>query len=225
MWIALASIPVFPPWGKAMLVKTAMLHSVVAEPSAVRPLDLPQVAFAGRSNVGKSSLINALLGRKKLALTSSTPGKTRKIFFYLVNNSVLFVDLPGYGYARVSRKERARFRPLVERYFEGGGNIRACVLLLDPRRPVGEDEILFVHYLNEMGIPPVVVLTKWDKVKPSQRMPTLTARIGEFAGKVRRVWCSSATTRDGVKELWDELDVRLFGNEGERVLENDNRDA
>jgi len=188
-----------------MLVKNASLAWVVATPAQFPRDDLSQVAFAGRSNVGKSSLINALLGRRKLAYTSGTPGKTRQIFFYLINDAFYFVDLPGYGYARISKRERAHFKVLTDAYFETQGTIRGIILLLDPRRPVGEEEISFVHFLNSRAIPVMVVFTKWDRLRSSKRSGILKARKGELAGVGGQCLTCSARNGVGLDGVWRTL--------------------
>ncbi len=182
-------------------MNNANLEFVVATPEMIPEATLPQVAFAGRSNVGKSSLINALTGRKKLARTSSTPGKTQQIFFYRIDDRLHFVDLPGYGYAQVSRGQRAYFRVLVDRYLEQSPTLRTCVLLLDPRRPVGEEEISFIRYLAQRAIVPLVVFTKWDRVRSAQRSKLLKTRMGEFAGAVKKPLCVSTRTGEGLELL------------------------
>lgn len=184
-----------------MLVKEAHLDFVVATPEMMAAHALPQIAFAGRSNVGKSSLINSLTGRRKLAFTSGSPGKTQQIFFYIIDERWHFVDLPGYGYAQVSKGQRAYFKVLVDRYFRDNQQLRACVLLLDPRRPVGEEEISFIHFLNEAGVTPVVVFTKWDRVRSAQRSKTLKARMSEFAGAATQVLTTSSRTKEGIDGL------------------------
>ncbi len=195
-----------------MQVKEAHLDFLVATPEMMEDTALPQVAFAGRSNVGKSSIINALTGRKKLAHTSGSPGKTQQIFFYIINDCWHFVDLPGYGYAQVSKGQRKYFKVLVDRYFQGNEQLRACVLLLDPRRPVGEEEISFIHFLNDAKITPVVVFTKWDRVRSAQRSKMLKARIAEFAGATSRVITTSARTKEGVDRLGHILTALLKEN-------------
>jgi GTP-binding protein len=125
---------------------------------------LPQVAFAGRSNVGKSSLLNKLVGRKHLAKTSSTPGKTRSINFYLVNNRFYLVDLPGYGYAKAPASMRKEWGRLIEEYFERSGNLKGLVLLIDCRRDPTEDDLQLLSWLSARRLPAVVVLTKADKL-------------------------------------------------------------
>jgi len=124
----------------------------------------PQIAFAGRSNVGKSSLLNELTGQKKLAKVSQTPGKTRSINFFLVNDRFYFVDLPGYGYAKVSKKERLSWGKLIENYLEKSENLYGLILLLDCRREVTEGDHQLISWLLERKIPAIIVITKADKL-------------------------------------------------------------
>ncbi len=126
--------------------------------------EFPEIAFLGRSNVGKSSLINAMLARKNLARTSSTPGKTRGIYFYLVNRALCFVDLPGYGYARVSREERKRWAPVIEEYLRERANLYGCVHLIDCRHEPTNDDRLMSDWLRMNSVPRVSVATKADKL-------------------------------------------------------------
>jgi GTP-binding protein len=124
---------------------------------------LPEVAFAGRSNVGKSALLNALLRRKGAARVSGTPGRTREINFFRVNDAFVLVDLPGYGYARVAKERRAEWRPLIEGYLRSSQNLRGLVLLLDSRRDPGDDDRAMLDYLADHGTPVLVAITKMDK--------------------------------------------------------------
>lgn len=124
---------------------------------------LPEIAFAGRSNVGKSSLLNALLRRRAAARVSRTPGRTREINFFLVNGEFVLVDLPGYGYARVSRERRAEWRPLIERYLRHTAQLRGIVLLLDARREPSADDREMLSFLGELEVPTLVAITKMDK--------------------------------------------------------------
>src|SRR5512147_645227 len=136
-----------------MMITSAEFVTSAVRPAQYPPSDLPEFAFAGRSNVGKSSLINTLVSRRKLVQTSSTPGKTRLINFFRVNGAFTFVDLPGYGYARVSQEERRRWRPMVEQYLSGRENLKAVVVILDIRRvPTAEDGKL-LQWLDREGIP------------------------------------------------------------------------
>lgn len=134
-----------------------------------RPVsDLPEIAFAGRSNVGKSSLLNKLVRRKAFARVSNTPGRTREINFFAVNRACTFADLPGYGYARISKGRRAEWKPLIEGFLRSSPQLRGIVQLLDLRHdPTPDDEQMF-DLLADIGVPTIVVATKVDKVKPSQ---------------------------------------------------------
>jgi GTP-binding protein len=141
------------------------------------PPDLPEIAFAGPSNVGKSSLINALLNRKSLARTSGTPGRTQAVQFYRVNQRFFFVDLPGYGYARAPREIRRRWRRLVEGYLEDRPPLRAVVVILDARREPGKGDVDLLGYLSGRALPAILVLTKGDKLSRGQ----VAARRAEAA--------------------------------------------
>jgi GTP-binding protein len=125
---------------------------------------LPEIAFSGRSNVGKSSLLNRLVGRKKLARVSRTPGRTREINFFRVNDSFVMADLPGYGYAKVSKARKAEWRPLLEGYISKTPQLAGVVQLLDMRREPSEDDVAMLDFLSELGMPTIVVLTKCDKL-------------------------------------------------------------
>ncbi len=125
---------------------------------------LPEIAFAGRSNVGKSSLLNRLVGRRKLARVSKTPGRTREINFFRINDQFVFADLPGYGYARVSKERKAEWRPLLEGYIGRTPQLAGVVQLLDMRREPSEDDMSMLDFLAELGMPTIVVLTKSDKL-------------------------------------------------------------
>ncbi|HVP07033.1 MAG TPA: ribosome biogenesis GTP-binding protein YihA/YsxC [Candidatus Acidoferrum sp.] len=128
----------------------------------------PQVALAGRSNVGKSSLLNRLVGQKKLAKVSSTPGKTRSLNFFLINDRYYLVDLPGYGYAKVSRSVKDTWGKMIEDYLLHGENLAGLVLLLDCRRDAGEDDLKLLHWLSERQLPALIVVTKADKINRSE---------------------------------------------------------
>lgn len=174
---------------------------------------LPEIAFLGRSNVGKSSLLNRLVGRRQLARTSASPGKTRLLHFYRIERErrapILLVDLPGYGWAKVSRAERDAWRPMIEGYLEGRGCLRACVLLHDLRREPTEDELLLLAWLAERGVPALVVVTKVDKLKRGargQRVAALRRTLG-LAGDL--LIATSAHTGEGIEALWKALDARL----------------
>ena len=130
---------------------------------------LPEVAFAGRSNVGKSSLLNALAGRRSLARTSGTPGKTRECNYYRVNETLYFVDLPGFGYAKTSKQERARWARLIERYVEERETLRLLVHLVDSRRAPGETDRSFIEWMRGRDVPYAMALSKCDKLSGNER--------------------------------------------------------
>ena len=142
---------------------------------------LPEIAFAGRSNVGKSSLLNKLVRRKAFARVSRTPGRTREINFFEVNGRFVFADLPGYGYARISKERRAEWRPLIEGYLRRSPNLRGVVLLVDVRRDPSDDDIQMLEFLSEVGAPTIVAITKVDKLTTAARVTRireLTAQLG-----------------------------------------------
>jgi GTP-binding protein len=162
---------------------------------------LPEVAFAGRSNVGKSSLLNCLVHRKKFARVSNTPGRTREINFFKVNDAFVFVDLPGYGYARVSKERRAEWRPLIESYLRRSPQLRGIVQLLDVRHDPTNDDRLMLDFLSEIGVPTIVVLTKVDKLTPTERRKQLAELPLRLGVDAEQVIAFSASTGEGRDEL------------------------
>ena len=185
-----------------MKIKSAVLETVCGVTSALPDNSLPEFAFAGKSNVGKSSLINALMERKSLARTSAKPGKTQTINFYNVNGEFYFVDLPGYGYARVSREEQARWGKMVERYLHGTRQLRCVFLLVDIRHTPGENDVQMMRWIRESGFPAVVAATKADKIKRSQ-LAGQVKKIREALelSPEERVIPFSAETKAGKEEL------------------------
>lgn len=152
-----------------MKIKTSELACVCGPTSKFPDFDRPEIAFAGRSNVGKSSLINSLLNRKNLARTSSNPGKTVTINFYGINNSdFYFVDLPGYGYARASVQERAKWGKMIEKYLSTREQLEAVILLIDIRHAPTKDDVMMYDWIVANGLQPIIVATKLDKIKRSQ---------------------------------------------------------
>jgi len=166
-----------------MQIRTVAYAGTVVKPGQPPPGDLPQIAFSGRSNVGKSSLINTLLRRtrNKIARVSATPGKTQALNFYLVNDTFFLVDLPGYGFARVPGPVRAAWRTLIEWYLGDSGMVRGVVHLVDARRPPTEHDVAMIDYLARVGVPAIVVLTKFDKLNRGQRAKTI-ARASDVLG-------------------------------------------
>jgi GTP-binding protein len=177
-------------------------------PDRFPPATLPEVAFLGRSNVGKSSLINSLVGRRELARTGSTPGRTRQVSFYRINRACLFVDLPGYGFARVSRDERRQWRRLVEAYLDRPAPAKLAILLIDARLPVTDLDRQMRGWLDENGWSYVVAATKSDKLSGNERRRKLEEHLREFHRPGLLIPCS-ARTREGVRELWAAIDGML----------------
>ena len=176
------------------------------EASQYPPPDRAEVAFAGRSNVGKSSLLNALVNRKKLARTSSTPGRTQAINFFRVNDRFTFVDLPGYGYARVSREVKKTWRGMVATYLRNRLNLKAVVVIVDIRRDLDEDDRSFMEWLEQEGKEVIPVLTKVDKLTRKERDSQVREMERELSGIVsQKPILFSAKTREGRKEIWDRL--------------------
>ncbi|MEX2179880.1 MAG: ribosome biogenesis GTP-binding protein YihA/YsxC [Gemmatimonadaceae bacterium] len=161
---------------------------------------LPEVAFAGRSNVGKSSLINKLVHRKKFARVSNTPGRTREINFFAVNGTFILADLPGYGYAKVSKEKKSAWRPLIEGYLRGSA-LRGVVLLLDARHTPTEEDLQMLEFLSELGTPTVIIATKIDKLPKAQRAARVGTLALEAGVELEQVIPFSAETGEGRNEL------------------------
>lgn len=182
--------------------------------SAVKPdqypnTAFPEIAFAGRSNVGKSSLINTLLNRKRLVKTSSTPGRTRLLNFFLVNQMFVLVDLPGFGYAKVPKAVQKAWKPMVETYLASRHQLKGVVLLMDIRRTPGQEEINLLARLVFMEIPPLLILTKSDKfskMKQRQQQKRIAARLDV---PERELILFSSKTRLGFEAVWDRLETML----------------
>ena len=165
--------------------------------------ELPEIVFAGRSNVGKSSLINRLVGKRKLARTSSTPGRTQSINFYRIDNSFFFVDLPGFGYSKAGKSASAQWKNFIERYFHVRRAIALTVQLVDSRmRPTAMD-LQLAEWLNALGTPRLVVATKSDKLSNNQKVTQL--RLISESLKNQDVVMSSAETGTGCREIWDRI--------------------
>ncbi|MBM4193393.1 MAG: YihA family ribosome biogenesis GTP-binding protein [Gemmatimonadetes bacterium] len=182
----------------------------MADPTGWRPPStLPEIAFAGRSNVGKSSLLNRLVGHGKLARVSSTPGRTREVNFFRINDAFVIADLPGYGYARVAKSQRAAWRPLIEGYLERSPTLRGVVLLIDARREPTDDDLAMTGYLAELGAPTLVAITKADKLKPREAAARGVAIARALRIDEEQVVTTSANTGSGRDELAEAIEALL----------------
>ena len=190
-----------------MVIKQVSLDIVCGITSKVPQTGRPEVAFAGKSNVGKSSLINALMNRKSLARTSSQPGKTQTINFYNVNDVMYLVDLPGYGYAKVSEAVKAKWGKMIENYLHQSATLKAVFLLVDIRHePSGNDRLMY-RWICDNGYEPIIVATKLDKIKRSQVQQHLKMlRQGLELLPGTQVIPFSAETKQGREEIWELMD-------------------
>ncbi len=187
-----------------MIIKNAELETVCGITSKLPVNLLPEVAFAGKSNVGKSSLINGLLNRKALARTSSQPGKTQTINFYNVNKELYFVDLPGYGYAKVSQEEKKKWGVMIENYLNTSQQLKAVMLLIDIRHEPSKNDIEMYQWVVSNGFNPIIIATKLDKIKRSQVAKNI--KIIKQTLRVQpgtMVLPFSATSKQGRDEILD----------------------
>jgi GTP-binding protein len=189
-----------------LVIRNVEFIGGMAEKHGWRPdSTLPEVAFAGRSNVGKSSLLNALVRRKSFARVSRTPGRTREINFFRVNNGFVLVDLPGYGYARISKEQKAAWKPLMESYLRRTSQLRGIVLLLDIRREPSEDDREMLDFLAEMEIPTLIALTKTDKLSKSAARQHAADIARDLALESEQVIPFSAHSGEGRAELLEAI--------------------
>ncbi len=195
-----------------MIIKKVELETVCG-PTSTFPENIhPEIAFAGRSNVGKSSLINALMNRKSLARTSSQPGKTQTINYYNINDEMYLVDLPGYGYAKASKTEQEKWGKMIEKYLTTSKQLRAIFLLIDIRHdPTANDRQMY-DWVVYQGFEPIIVATKLDKIKRSQKDKQLKAiRTGLGAPSDIMMVPFSAQTKQGREEIWEIMDGYVIG--------------
>ena len=200
-----------------MVIKNVSLETVCGITSALPENSLPEIAFAGKSNVGKSSLINAVMNRKSLARTSAQPGKTQTINFYNVNDAFYLVDLPGYGYAKVSEEVKAKWGRMVERYLRQSRQLKAVFLLIDIRHEPSANDRQMYDWIISQGYHPIIIATKLDKLKRSQIPAAVkTVREGLKAGKETIILPFSALTKQGREEIYEVIDGLIGSGQEEQ---------
>lgn len=193
-----------------MVIKNVSLETVCGITSKLPDNALMEVAFAGKSNVGKSSLINGLMNRKALARTSAQPGKTQTINFYNVNDQLYFVDLPGYGYAKANEQEKAKWGKMIEDYLHKSKKLRAVFLLIDIRHAPSANDRLMYEWIGRQGYASIIIATKLDKINRSQIMKQVKLiRDGLHAQKETLIIPYSAVTKQGREEIYELLDAYL----------------
>lgn len=193
-----------------MVIKSVNLETVCGITSKLPENIEPEFAFAGKSNVGKSSLLNGLINRKAYARTSGEPGKTQTINFYLVNEALYLVDLPGYGYAKVSMKQREKWGRMIERYLTGSKNLRCIFLLIDIRHEPGENDKTMYDWIIYQGYKPIIIATKLDKLNRSQLSKQLSLiRKGLGIGTEVTIIPFSAKTKQGRDEIWKVIEAAM----------------
>ena len=185
-----------------MIIKNVSLETVCGITSKIPQSRYPEVAFAGKSNVGKSSLINALMNRKALARTSAQPGKTQTINYYNINDSIYFVDLPGYGYAKISADVRAKWGKMIENYLNRSNQLKQVFLLVDIRHAPSENDRIMYRWIRESGYSPVLIATKLDKINRSQIQKQLKLETEKDTVLIP----FSAVTKQGRDEIYEILD-------------------
>lgn len=209
-----------------MVIKKVGLETVCGITSKLPDNQYPEVAFAGKSNVGKSSLINALMNRKSLARTSAQPGKTQTINFYNVNDEIYFVDLPGYGYARANEEVKAKWGKMIEDYLHKSKQLKAVFLLIDIRHEPGSNDRIMYDWIVKQGFNPIIIATKLDKIKRSQvdkQIKLIKTALKTKPGTV--VVPFSAETKQGRDEIYDILDSFLMREETEGTEKADTQEV
>lgn len=197
-----------------MIIRNVALETVCGITSKLPENELPEIAFAGKSNVGKSSLINAVMNRKSLARTSSQPGKTQTINFYNLNKELYLVDLPGYGYANVSVSVKQQWGKMIERYLDSSKQLKAVFLLIDIRHEPGGNDVQMYDWILNKGYDPIIICTKLDKINRSQiqkQLKIIREKLG--ASKETRMIPFSATTKQGRDEIYAIMDEILVDSQ------------
>jgi GTP-binding protein len=193
-----------------MIIKSAEFVKSAVKPSQYTFAALPEIAFTGRSNVGKSSLINTLVNRKHLVKTSSTPGRTQLINFFIINKTISFVDLPGFGYAKVPASVRKTWGPMIETYLSTRKTLKGVVLIMDIRRIPGMQELNFIEWLHYFNIPSILILTKSDKLSKIKQKNQHLAIARALSVNQEELILFSAKSRMGKGGVWKAIE-RLIG--------------
>ncbi len=196
-----------------MLIKSSEFVTSATEPSHYPPASLPEIAFAGRSNVGKSSLINKIVNRKQLVKTSSTPGRTQLLNFFLINKEIHFVDLPGYGYAKVPDPIRKKWGPMIETYLSSRPTLKGVILITDIRRVPGIEERHLTDWLSHYNIPMVPVLTKSDKLSKNNQMKQQAAIADFFSIDKNDLTIFSAKSGQGKDAVLSRIENLIAGKQ------------
>ena len=197
-----------------MVIKNINLETVCGITSVLPDNQFPEIAFAGKSNVGKSSLINALMNRKSYARISATPGKTQTINFYNINSEIYLVDLPGYGYAKVSEQEKIKWGKLIEKYLNNSKQLKAVFLLIDIRHDPSANDKMMYDWIVEMGYNPIIIATKLVKIKRSQvqkQMKAIKQGLNLVPGTV--IIPFSSVTKQGRDEIWELVETEFLSKE------------
>jgi len=195
-------------------ITSAEFVTSATKPSQYPPEGLPEIAFAGRSNVGKSSLINVLVNRKRLVKTSSTPGRTQLVNFFDINEELTLVDLPGYGYAKVPASVKKKWGPMIETYLSGRGTLKGVVVILDIRRTPREEEHNLIAWLAHYSIASIMVLTKVDKLSKTKQAKQRAAVARTLARDAGDLIMFSAKSRKGREDVWQAIKKLLNPNTG-----------
>lgn len=206
-----------------MVIKSVNLETVCGITSVIPRNELVEIAFAGKSNVGKSSLINALMNRKSYARTSQQPGKTQTINYYNINNELYFVDLPGYGYAKVSEEIKAKWGKMIEKYLRISPTLKAVFLLIDIRHEPSANDKQMYEWIMANGYQPIIIATKLDKINRSQiqkHVKMIKTKLEVAKGTI--VIPFSASTKQGREEIYELIDSFLQTEEGVEADEGDN---